>query len=86
MMGPVTVAPTETELSAKTGEAAGRRGISTQEMLSRWDDTGVLYGTPGQLHERIAALEEAGVERIYLQWFDLGDYDGMARMLDLVRG
>jgi alkanesulfonate monooxygenase SsuD/methylene tetrahydromethanopterin reductase-like flavin-dependent oxidoreductase (luciferase family) len=86
MMGPVTVAPTETELSAKTGEAAGRRGITTQEMLSRWDDTGVLYGTPGQLHERIAALEEAGVERIYLQWFDLGDYDGMARMLDLVRG
>jgi alkanesulfonate monooxygenase SsuD/methylene tetrahydromethanopterin reductase-like flavin-dependent oxidoreductase (luciferase family) len=86
MMGPVTVGASDSELSAMTGEAAGRRGISSDEMLSRWDDAGVLYGTPAQLHERIAALEEAGVERIYLQWFDLGDYDGMARMLDLVRG
>ena len=59
--------------------------ISSDEMIPRWDDTGVLYGTPGQLHERITALEEAGVERIYLQWFDLADYEGMARMIELVR-
>jgi hypothetical protein len=26
------------------------------------------------------------VERIYLQWLDLSDYDGLARMLELVRG
>jgi alkanesulfonate monooxygenase SsuD/methylene tetrahydromethanopterin reductase-like flavin-dependent oxidoreductase (luciferase family) len=86
MMGPVTVAASETELSEKTEKAASRRGISSEEMVSRWDDKGVLYGTPGQLRERIAALEDVGVERIYLQWFDLADYDGMARMLELVRG
>ncbi len=85
MMGPVTVAPSNAELSEMTSAAASRRGISSDEMISRWDDTGVLYGTPGQLHERITALEEAGVERIYLQWFDLADYEGMARMIELVR-
>jgi hypothetical protein len=37
------------------------------------------------VRERIAALEEAGVERIYLQWLDLSDFDGLSEMLDLVR-
>ena len=45
----------------------------------------VLFGTPPQLREKIAALEEAGVERLYLQWLDLTDYDGLARMVELVR-
>ena len=35
--------------------------------------------------EKIAALEEAGVERLYLQWLDLADYEGMARMIELMR-
>jgi hypothetical protein len=35
--------------------------------------------------EKISALEEVGVERIYLQWLDLSDYDGLARTLELVR-
>ena len=46
----------------------------------------MLFGTPTQLREKIAALEEAGVERLYLQWLDLADYDGLARMVELVRG
>jgi hypothetical protein len=45
-----------------------------------------MFGTPGSVREKIAALEEAGVERIYLQWLDLSDYDGLAEMLELVRG
>ncbi len=36
------------------------------------------------LVERVDAYEEAGVERIYLQWFDLTDFRGMARALDKV--
>jgi hypothetical protein len=32
----------------------------------------------------MAELEEAGVERFYLQWLDLTDYDGLARMVELV--
>jgi alkanesulfonate monooxygenase SsuD/methylene tetrahydromethanopterin reductase-like flavin-dependent oxidoreductase (luciferase family) len=37
-----------------------------------------------RLAEQIASLEEAGVERVYLQWLDLTDFDGMTGMLDEV--
>ena len=41
---------------------------------------------PTPVEDKIAALEDAGVERLYLQWLDLTDYDGLARMVDLIRG
>lgn len=86
MMGTVTVAGTDAELADLVAAAAGRRRITNDELMTRWEKAGVLFGTPAQLREKIAALEEAGVERLYLQWLDLTDYDGLARMIELVRG
>jgi alkanesulfonate monooxygenase SsuD/methylene tetrahydromethanopterin reductase-like flavin-dependent oxidoreductase (luciferase family) len=85
MMGSVTVAATDAELAELLAGAAGRRHITSDELIARWEKSGVLFGTPTQLTEKIAALEEAGVERLYLQWLDLSDYDGLARMVELVR-
>jgi hypothetical protein len=34
----------------------------------------------------VVALEEAGVERLYLQWLDLDDLDGMRETVSIVRG
>jgi alkanesulfonate monooxygenase SsuD/methylene tetrahydromethanopterin reductase-like flavin-dependent oxidoreductase (luciferase family) len=84
-MGSVTVAETDEELEAMLDRAAGRRGIERNQLLARWEDSGVVYGTVPQVRDKIAALEEAGIERIYLQWLDLSDYDGMARMVELAR-
>jgi alkanesulfonate monooxygenase SsuD/methylene tetrahydromethanopterin reductase-like flavin-dependent oxidoreductase (luciferase family) len=84
MMGQVIIAGTDAELAAVIERAAGRRKIDSEEMIRRWDMTGLLYGTPPQIADKLAALEAAGIERLYLQWLDLGDYDGMARMLELV--
>ena len=86
MMGTVTAAGTDAELADMVSAAAGRRHITSDELMTRWEKAGVLFGTPTQLREKIAALEEAGVERLYLQWLDLTDYDGLARMIELVRG
>ena len=86
MMGPVTVAATDAELAGLIAAAAGRRNITSDEMIVRWNKAGQVFGTPSQLREKLAALEEAGVERLYLQWLDLTDYDGVARMVELVRG
>lgn len=86
MMGPVTVATTDAELAGLIAAAAGRRNMTSDEMILRWNKAGKLFGTPTQLREKLAALEEAGVERLYLQWLDLADYDGLARMVELVRG
>jgi alkanesulfonate monooxygenase SsuD/methylene tetrahydromethanopterin reductase-like flavin-dependent oxidoreductase (luciferase family) len=85
MMGTGTVAGTDAELADLVTAAAGRRHITSDELTARWEKAGVLFGTPSRLTERIAALEEAGVERLYLQWLDLSDYDGLARMVELVR-
>ena len=86
MMGPVTIAGTDADLADRLVAAAGRRNITSDELISRWEKAGLMFGTPGSVREKIAALEEAGVERIYLQWLDLSDYDGLAEMLELVRG
>lgn len=86
MMGPITIAGSDGELAERLVAAAGRRDITSDELIIRWEKAGVVFGTPSQVREKIAAFEEAGVERIYLQWLDLADYDGLVRMLDLVRG
>ena len=86
MMGPVTVAGTDAELAELIAAAAGRRHITSDELIARWERSGILFGTPTRLQEQMAALEEAGVQRIYLQWLDLADYDGLARMVELARG
>jgi alkanesulfonate monooxygenase SsuD/methylene tetrahydromethanopterin reductase-like flavin-dependent oxidoreductase (luciferase family) len=84
MMGMVRIAGSEDELTKLLERAAGRRSITAEEMRQRWDASGVVYGTPTMVAERMAAFEEAGVERFYLQWLDLADYDGLARMVELV--
>jgi alkanesulfonate monooxygenase SsuD/methylene tetrahydromethanopterin reductase-like flavin-dependent oxidoreductase (luciferase family) len=86
MMGPVTIAGSDAELAERLLAAAGRRNITSDDLIARWEKAGVVFGTPGQVRDKIAAFEEAGIERIYLQWLDLSDFDGLARMLDLVRG
>jgi alkanesulfonate monooxygenase SsuD/methylene tetrahydromethanopterin reductase-like flavin-dependent oxidoreductase (luciferase family) len=84
MMGMVRIAGTDDDMIQLLGQAAGRRNITTDDMRRRWDASGVIFGTPTRVAERMAALEDAGVERFYLQWLDLADYDGLARMVELV--
>jgi alkanesulfonate monooxygenase SsuD/methylene tetrahydromethanopterin reductase-like flavin-dependent oxidoreductase (luciferase family) len=85
MMGPLTIAGSDADLAERLMAAAGRRGITSDELISRWEKAGVIFGTRSQVHDKIEAFGEAGVQRIYLQWLDLSDYQGMAEMLDLVR-
>jgi alkanesulfonate monooxygenase SsuD/methylene tetrahydromethanopterin reductase-like flavin-dependent oxidoreductase (luciferase family) len=85
MMGPVTVAGSDAELAERLAAAAARRDLTTDELVARWEKAGLVFGTVSRVRETIASLEEAGVERIYLQWLDLSDYDGLVKTLDLVR-
>jgi F420-dependent oxidoreductase-like protein len=40
-------------------------------------DRGVVVGTASQMADQIGQLEEAGVQRVMLQWIDLDDLDGL---------
>ena len=38
---------------------------------------GVVVGTTSQMADQINQLDEAGVQRVMLQWIDLDDLDGL---------
>ena len=56
------------------------RGRSLEESRSR----GVIVGVPAQITDQLSALQNAGVQRVMLQWFDLDDLEGLEEFAELV--
>lgn len=86
VMGPALVGATEDLYRERLAKAAARRDMSSEDLEKRYADNGLIHGTPGQAAEMVAALEEAGVQRLYVQWLDLDDLDGMRETVSIVRG
>lgn len=86
VMGHALVGATDSEYREKLARTAARLDSTPEDLEERWTKAGLILGTPGQAAEVVAALEAVGVERIYIQWLDLADYDGLASTLDIVRG
>ncbi|CAN5836972.1 LLM class F420-dependent oxidoreductase [soil metagenome] len=82
VMGPVLVGRNDSEYRERLAAAASPRGITSDELEKRWTDAGLVVGTTEQAAEQIAALEEAGVDRMYVQWIDLDDLDGMKQTFE----
>ena len=85
VMGPALVGGTDDEYRDRLGAAAARRGVSPEDLGKRYIDNGLLVGTPSRVAETVAALEEAGVERIYVQWLALDDLAGINETVSIVR-
>ena len=66
----------ESSLQAKI--AARRRTL--EELQQR----GVIAGEPSAIKEQLQVLEQAGLQRIMLQWLDLDDLDGMEALAKAV--
>ncbi len=65
----------EADLASKV--AARTKGkLNAQELRQR----GSLVGTGEDFLDQLAALEQAGVQRVMLQWLDLDDLDGLERL------
>jgi alkanesulfonate monooxygenase SsuD/methylene tetrahydromethanopterin reductase-like flavin-dependent oxidoreductase (luciferase family) len=86
VMGPALVGATDAAYEERLGKAATRRDLSPEDLERRYVDNGFPVGTPARAAETVAALEDAGVERIYVQWLDLNDLDGMRETVSIVRG
>jgi alkanesulfonate monooxygenase SsuD/methylene tetrahydromethanopterin reductase-like flavin-dependent oxidoreductase (luciferase family) len=86
VMGPALVGRDDREFRDRLARAAGRRGTDPDELEKRYVDHGYLVGTPQRVAETVAALDAAGVERLYVQWLDLDDLDGMRATVSVVRG
>lgn len=85
VMGGALVGRTDTVYRERLGRAADARGIRSKELEDRYTSNGFPVGTPGRVAETIAGLEEAGVERVYVQWLDLDDLETMKDTVDIVR-
>jgi F420-dependent oxidoreductase-like protein len=72
MMTGVVYAGNETRLNEKV--AARTKSQGTAEDLRR---RGVVTGTPAQAVQQLSELEEAGLQRVMLQWLELDDIDGL---------
>lgn len=85
VMGGALVGRTDAIFQERLARAADRRGITPQELEDRYVSNGFPVGTPDRVAETVAGLEEAGVQRIYVQWLDLDDLETMRDTVDIVR-
>jgi alkanesulfonate monooxygenase SsuD/methylene tetrahydromethanopterin reductase-like flavin-dependent oxidoreductase (luciferase family) len=85
-MGPALVGRDESAFRERLGQAASRRGLAPEELEKRYVENGYIVGTPQRVAESIAALHEAGVQRIYIQWLNLAHLDAMRDTVSIVRG
>ncbi|MEX0865140.1 MAG: LLM class flavin-dependent oxidoreductase [Acidimicrobiia bacterium] len=85
VMGGALVGRTQAVYEQRLGATAARRGITPRELEDRYVANGFPVGTPDRVADTVAALEEAGVERIYVQWLHLDDLDTMKDTVDIIR-
>lgn len=82
--------PEEVRRSMMTGllfgrnEAELRRKLEGRPPVEELRARGLIVGTPEQVREQVAALGEAGVQRLILQWLDLDDLEGLAALAEAV--
>ncbi len=83
-------APAEVRRSLMTGLVFGRDQAEVDRKVAErsggeYDPTGLreqglVVGTAPQVVDQLGALDEAGVERVMLQWLDLDDQDGLEKL------
>ncbi|MBI3177305.1 MAG: LLM class flavin-dependent oxidoreductase [Chloroflexi bacterium] len=56
------------------------RGL-TPDRLAQF---GIIHGTGSQIAEQLEVYQEAGVQRIMLQWLELDDLEGLAALAEAV--
>lgn len=86
VMGGTVTGRTDAEYQENLARVADARGKSAQQFETELKADGVPVGTPGQIAEAVARLEEVGVDRWYVQWLDLADPDGFYRTMEAIRG
>jgi len=83
--------PNSVRRSMMTGCFFGRDDAALKEKLSARNRTleqlherGIVAGSPNQVREQLSKLEEAGLQRIMLQWLDLDDLEGLEALAKAV--
>jgi len=83
--------PEDVRRSMMTGCVFGKDDAALREKLSARKRTveelqarGLVAGSPSQVREQLKVLEEAGLQRVMLQWLDLDDLVGLEALAKAV--
>ncbi len=83
--------PTSVRRSMMIGCVFGKDEAALQEKLSARGRTveqlrqsGTVAGSPGAVREQLQGLEQAGLQRVMLQWLDLDDLEGLEALAKAV--
>ena len=79
--------PASVRRTMMTGLRFGRSADELREQMKgrgadELRERGIIFGEPGQVKDQLARLEQAGVQRVMLQWLDL---DGIDRLEALAK-
>lgn len=85
VMGAPLVGRTDAEYRERLQRAAAARDTTPEALEGRFAERGVPHGTRAQAAEAVAALEEVGVSKWYVQWLDVADVDGFAATIEALR-
>jgi F420-dependent oxidoreductase-like protein len=82
--------PSDVKRTMMTGIFLGRDKAELERRLAGREleairGRGALAGSPSELREQLAELEQAGVQRVMLQWLQLDDFEGMVALGKAVR-
>jgi len=86
VMGPVLTGRDERSYRTRLEEAAAARSQDPDNLEERWAGLGIPIGPPTRVRESIAALEDVGVSKFYLQHLDLSDLSTLDETLGAVAG
>ena len=64
-------------LFGKDDAALNQKLEARNRTLDQLHERGVVAGSPQQVKEQLGRLEEAGLQRVMLQWLDLDDMEGL---------
>jgi alkanesulfonate monooxygenase SsuD/methylene tetrahydromethanopterin reductase-like flavin-dependent oxidoreductase (luciferase family) len=83
--------PESVRRSMMTGCLFGRDDAALKEKIAARKRTfdelrgrGIVVGSAGQVQEQLHELEEAGLQRVMLQWLDLDDLAGLESLAKAV--
>lgn len=66
----------------RTAEKVTEKLTASGRTLEEWRELGAVVGNGGQVREQLQEVEQAGIQRVMLQWLDLDDLEGLS---DLAR-
>ncbi len=88
--------PKDVRRSIMVGTLFGRDKAEVESRIPSWAkgkyslselrEMGVLAGTASEISEQISEFEEAGAQRLMLQWLDIDDLDGLRALAEGMLG